>query len=196
MYSNVPGTQRPADDDARYGWGKRPYSWEFAVSGSARAHAGHFDVRRLLPALVRQLPGHRRPVHTAADYDAYSITQSLIPPAPASAGGATLPSDIYTERLLQPEDRHRGRLRTTSSAGSRRSFPAAARSTTGTDSTSASMPGSAARRDLPGRDSTGKQTTDNCDIVDPANAGKFGDRSPLVELLADPGRSPATFLRR
>ena len=34
--------------------------------------------------------------------------------------------------------------------------------------------------------STGKQITDNCDIVDPANAGRFGDRSPLVELLAAP----------
>src|SRR4029453_8939506 len=27
------------------------------------------------------------------------------------------------------------------------------------------------------------QVSDNCDIVDPANAGKFGDRSPLVESL-------------
>ena len=34
-----------------------------------------------------------------------------------------------------------------------------------------------------GGTSTGRQITDNCDIVDPANAGKFGDRSPLVESL-------------
>ena len=34
--------------------------------------------------------------HTAADYDRFSITHSLIPPAPASAGGATLPAGIYT----------------------------------------------------------------------------------------------------
>src|SRR5207248_439321 len=43
---------------------------------------------------------------------------------------------------------------------------------------------------------TGKQVTDNCDIVDPANVGKFGDRSPLVELLATPpvaGTFPAAL---
>ena len=36
---------------------------------------------------------------------------------------------------------------------------------------------------LQGGTSTGRQTTDNCDIVNPANAGKFGDRSPIVEYL-------------
>src|SRR6185503_21115747 len=43
---------------------------------------------------------------------------------------------------------------------------------------------------------TGKQVTDNCDIVDPAKAGQFGDRSPLVELLATPpiaGTFPASL---
>src|SRR4029078_464086 len=34
-----------------------------------------------------------------------------------------------------------------------------------------------------GGTSTARQVTDTCDIVNPANAGKFGDRSPLVELL-------------
>jgi len=40
---------------------------------------------------------------------------------------------------------------------------------------------------LQGGTSTGRQVTDMCDIVDPANAGKFGDRSPLVELLTSLG---------
>ena len=54
-----------------------------------------------------------------------------------------------------------------------------------------------------GGTSTGRQITDNCDIVDPANAGKFGDRSPLVELLivtspgiADRRHGIAQFLPR
>ena len=38
---------------------------------------------------------------------------------------------------------------------------------------------------LQGGTSTGRQITDNCDIVNPANAGKFGDRSPLVETLSN-----------
>ena len=36
---------------------------------------------------------------------------------------------------------------------------------------------------LQGGTSTGRQVTDTCDIVSPSSAGKFGDRSPLVELL-------------
>src|SRR4029077_20109597 len=36
---------------------------------------------------------------------------------------------------------------------------------------------------LQGGTSTGRQTTDPCDIANPANAGKFGDRSPIPELL-------------
>src|SRR5207237_3610839 len=32
----------------------------------------------------------------------------------------------------------------------------------------------------------GRQMTDSCDIVNPANAGKFGDRSPIVEALTGP----------
>ena len=96
MYSPVRVPQNAADDDARYGWGKRSYSWEFAVSaqrevtrgvsingGYFRRWFGNFLVTDDLS-------------HTAADYDRYSITQSAIPPAPSSAGGATLPSGIYT----------------------------------------------------------------------------------------------------
>ena len=75
MYSNVPVPLRAADDDARYGWGKRAYSWEFAVSaqreltrgisvngGYFRRWFGNFLVTDDLS-------------HTASDYDRYSITQ-------------------------------------------------------------------------------------------------------------------------
>src|SRR6185503_8072412 len=40
MYSNVPVPLRAADDDARYGWGKRAYSWEFAVSAQRELTKG------------------------------------------------------------------------------------------------------------------------------------------------------------
>ena len=41
--------------------------------------------------------------HVASDYDQYSITPGLIPPAPVFAGGATLPAQYLHHRLLQPE---------------------------------------------------------------------------------------------
>jgi hypothetical protein len=184
-----------ADDDARYGWGKRSYSWEFAVSaqrelmrgvsingGYFRRWFGNFLVTDDL-------------THTAADYDRYSITQSAIPPAPASAGGATLPSSIYTTDFFNQK------------------VGTAAGSNNFIGRTDTFFPGSnmidhwngfefGINARLPhgiifqGGFGTGKQVTDNCDIVDPASAGKFGDRSPLVELLATPpiaGTFPASL---
>ena len=84
------------DDEARYGWGKRPYSWEFSLSaqreigkgisvngGYFRRWFGNFLVTDNLSNL-------------ASDYDTYSITPTLIPRPPTSAGGATLPSNILT----------------------------------------------------------------------------------------------------
>ena len=41
---------------------------------------------------------------------------------------------------------------------------------------------------IQGGTSTGRQITDNCDIVDPVNAGKFGSRSPLWRA-SGPARS-------
>ena len=36
FYDNVLRPNLAVQDDARYGWGKRPYSWEFSVSRAAR----------------------------------------------------------------------------------------------------------------------------------------------------------------
>lgn len=116
------------------------------------------------------------------DYDRYSITSSLIPAPPASAGGAQLPSDIYNADFLNQKigtvagsNNFIGRGETF--------FPGSNQ----IDHWNGFDLGLNAR--LPrgivfqGGISTGKQVTDNCDIVDPANAGGFGTTSPLVEML-------------
>jgi hypothetical protein len=170
------------DENSRYGWGKRPYSWEFALSaqreltkgisvngGYFRRWFGNFLVTDNLSV-------------QASDYDQFSITESAIPAPPASAGGATLPPVITT-----------GFYTPTAAAAAR-----AANNFVGLSDLF--FPGSnvidhwngfdvGVNMRLPhgiifqGGSSTGRQITDNCDIVDPANAGKFGNRSPLVESL-------------
>ena len=93
----------PATTQARYGWQKRPYSWEFSLSaqreigqgvsvngGYFRRWFGNFLVTDNLSV-------------QASDYDPFSITPSLIPAPPASAGGQALPGDIITERVLHPD---------------------------------------------------------------------------------------------
>src|SRR5206468_2374038 len=84
------------DDDARYGWGKRPYSWEFSVS------------------------------NVIDDWNGFDLGVNM-----------RLAHGIIVQ----------------------------------------------------GGTSTGHQITDNCDIVDPAKTGKFGNRSPLLESLTVLGTS-------
>ena len=48
------------DDAARYGWQKRPYSWEFSLSAQRELGQGRVGERRLLPPLVRQFPRDRQ----------------------------------------------------------------------------------------------------------------------------------------
>jgi hypothetical protein len=171
------------DDEARYGWQKRPYSWEFSLSaqreigkgvsvngGYFRRWFGNFLVTDNLSVL-------------ASDYEPYSITPGLIGSAPPSAGGASLPAGIITS----------GYYSATAAAAARgvNNFVGLS---------DAFFPGSSVIDHWNGFDvgvnmrlahgiivqggtSTGRQITDNCDIVAPANAGKFGNRSPLVESL-------------
>jgi hypothetical protein len=180
MYANSPQAQNPGDPNARYGWGVRPYSWEFSLSaqreltkgvsingGYFRRWFGNFLVTDDLN-------------HSASDYTAYSVSPGLIPAAPPSSGGQALPGNVYTTGFYNVNN------------------AAAANNFTGLSDQF--FPGSnvidhwngfdiAINMRLPrgvifqGGTSTGRQVTDNCDIVDPANAGKFGTRSPLVELL-------------
>ena len=62
------------------GWGIRHVQLGVLGRRAARAGAARVGERRLLPPLVRQLPGHRQPARsTPADYSPFSIT------APGSA---------------------------------------------------------------------------------------------------------------
>ena len=185
MYSNVAVPQRAADDDARYGWGKRAYSWEFALAGQREltrgiSVSGGYFRRWFGNFLVTDDLSH-----TAADYDRYSITQSLIPPAPASAGGATLPGGIYTSDFFNQKA---GTVAGSNNfIGRSETFFPGSNQIDHWNGFDVSVNARLAHGLIfQGGISSGKQITDNCDIVNPANAGKFGDRSPLVELLATP----------
>jgi hypothetical protein len=184
MYNSSPAPQKAADDDARYGWGKRPHSWEFSVSAQRElsrglsAYGGYF--RRWFGNF---LVTDNLSV-TANDFTPFSITPGLINISnpPASSGGQALPGNISTGGYFN------------------QNFVAAANNYVGLSDTF--FPGSnmidhwngfdaglnarlAHGIVLQGGLSTGYQTLDNCDIVNPANAGKFGSTSPLVELLGN-----------
>jgi hypothetical protein len=182
MYQNQPGSQLSGDDNARYGWQKRPYSWEFSLSAQHELTTGI----SIYGGYFRRWFGNFLVTddlnHSANDYQAYSLTRGLIPSPGPSAGGETLPADIYTDQFFNQ------RLGTNPAAAnfvglSKDLFPGSSviDHWNGFDvSLNMRLPGGII---FQGGTSTGRQTIDNCDIIDPANAGKFGDRSPLVEAL-------------
>jgi hypothetical protein len=182
MYQNQPGSQNPGDDNSRYGWQKRPYSWEFSLSAQHELTRGI----SIYGGYFRRIFGNFLVTddlnHTANDYQAYSVTPGLIPAPGPSAGGDTLPADIYTRQFFNQKP---GTLPAAQNfvGLSDNLFPGSRviDHWNGFDiSLNARLPGGVI---FQGGTSTGRQTLDNCDIVDPANAGRFGDRSPLVESL-------------
>ena len=183
MYANAPGTQLAGDDNARFGWGKRPYSWEFSVSAQRELAEGRLDLRRLLPPLVRQLPGDRRleprgerlRVASASARARFRRLASR-PVAPRCRATST------RDQFFTPKPGHACRVRTTTSGLSDQLFPGSnvIDHWNGFDLSLNARLGHGVI--LQGGTSTGRQVTDTCDIVNPANAGKFGDRSPLVEI--------------
>jgi hypothetical protein len=113
---------------------------------------------------------------TVDDFTPYSITPGLIPAAPGTAGGEALPGDINTAGFYNlnpgiPVNNLQG-LSTTMFPGSEVY-----------DRWSGFDLGIGARLPhgiiLQGGTSTGHQTTDFCDVQDPAKAG----RNALVEML-------------
>ena len=98
-------------DDARYGWGKRPYSWEFAVAAQHELNQGLSVTAGVFWRWFGNFLVTDNTSGTVADYAQFSITPGLIPPAPASAGGESLPSDINTGRLLRHQPGRGGEQR-------------------------------------------------------------------------------------
>ena len=177
FYDNVLRPNLAVMDDARYGWGKRPYSWEVSTSaqheiGRGVSVNGGVFWRWFGNFLVTDNTSAK-----ASDFTEYSVTQSAIPAAPASAGGQSLPSDINTQRFYNVN----AGVATNNLQGlSKTMFPGS----NVYDHWFGYDVGLNAR--LPqgiifqGGLSTGHQTTDFCDIQDPAKAGN----DALVEMLA------------
>jgi hypothetical protein len=177
FYSNSLIPNLAVMDDARYGWGKRPYSWEYAVamqhelSQGLSVNGGIFW-RRFGNFLVTDNTSA-----TVTDFAQFSVTPSLIPAAPASAGGESLPGDIYTDQFFNLNP---GVLVNNLTGLSKTMFP----DSNVYDKWFGFDVGLNAR--LPqgiifqGGLSTGHQQTDFCDVQDPAKAGN----NALVEMLA------------
>jgi hypothetical protein len=184
FYSNSLIPNLAVQDDARYGWGKRPYSWEYSVSAQHELTQGlsingGVFWRRFGNFLVTDNTSA-----TAADFGVYSVTPGLIPTAPASAGGESLPDNIYTQHFynLNP-----GVAVNNLTGLSKTMFP----DSNVYDKWFGYDIGLSAR--LPqgiifqGGLSTGHQQTDFCDVQDPAKAGN----NALVEMLGNPA-APAS----
>jgi len=176
FYDNVLRPNLAVMDDARYGWGKRPYSWE--VSTSAQREIGR-GVSVNGGVFWRWFGNFLITDNTSAkasDYTEFSVTQSLIPPAPAQAGGQSLPSDINTGKFFNINP---GVLSNNLQGLSKTMFPGS----NVYDHWFGFDLGLNAR--LPqgiifqGGLSTGHQTTDYCDVEDPAKAGN----DALIEML-------------
>jgi hypothetical protein len=176
FYSNTLIPNLAVMDDARYGWGKRPYSWEYSVSAQHELRTGLSIQGGLFWRRFGNFLITDNTSAGVADFTAYSVTPGLIPAAPPSAGGQSLPSDIYTQKFynLNPG--------------------VAVNNLTGLSTTM--FPGSHVYDHWFGYDltmnarlahgvviqgglSTGHQTTDYCDVEDPAKAG---DKA-LLEML-------------
>ena len=168
IYNNTLNPNLAVQNDARYGWGKRPYSWEFSVSaehelargisvngGVYRRWFGNFLVTDDLN-------------HPASSYTAFNIPASSIPGAPASAGGASLPSAINTSSFYNVNNA----LPTNNITGlSDTMYPGSNvyDHWFGFDlGTSMRLPHGII---FQGGLSTGHQTTDYCGVIDPAKAG-------------------------
>jgi hypothetical protein len=186
FYSNSLIPNLAVQDDARYGWGKRPYSWEISTSVQHELTQGISVTGGVFWRWFGNFIVTDNITGTARDYTAYSLT-GAIPGAPASAGGQSLPSDINKTQFFNINP---GVVVTNVQGLSKTMFP----DSNVYDHWFGYDIGLNAR--LPqgiifqGGLSTGHQTTDYCDVQDPAKAG---DRA-LVEMLAGAPGVAATSL--
>jgi hypothetical protein len=176
FYDNQLRPNLAVQPDARYGWGKRQYSWEASIAAQHEVNRGLSVNGGVFWRWFGNFLVTDNTSATVADYTEYSITPSLIPPEPASAGGETLPSDINTTRFFNvnanvPVNNLQGLSKTM--------FPGS----NVYDHWFGFDIGMSARLNygiiIQGGLSTGHQTTDFCDVQDPAKAGN----NALIEAL-------------
>ena len=178
FYANSLIPNLAVQDDARYGWGKRPYSWEFSVSvqhelGRGISVYGGVYRRWFGNFLVTDDTNH-----LATDFTTFGIPAATIPAPPASAGGQPLPATglnttgFYNVNDARPTNNLTG-LSDTMFPGSN-----VIDHWFGYDlGMNARLPHGVI---FQGGLSTGHQTTDFCDVEDPAKAGA----KALIEMLA------------
>jgi hypothetical protein len=178
FYSNTLLPNLAVQDDARYGWGKRPYSWEFSVSAQREIGRGISVNGGVFRRWFGNFLVTDDTNHQATDYTQFSIPTSAIPAPGVSAGGAALPSSgLNSGGFYLVND---ARPATPLTGLSDSMFPGS----NVYDHWFGFDLGMNAR--LPhgiivqGGLSTGHQTTDYCDVEDPAKAGP----KALVEMLA------------
>jgi hypothetical protein len=177
FYSNTLLPNLAVQDDARYGWGKRPYSWEFSVSAQREIGRGVSINGGVFKRWFGNFLVTDDTSHTADQYTQFGIPSSAIPAPPASAGGAALPTTgLNTTGFFLIND---ARAATPLQGLSDTMFPGSNvyDHWFGFDlGINARLPHGVI---VQGGLSTGHQTTDYCDVEDPAKAGS----QALVEML-------------
>jgi len=176
FYDSILRPNLAVQDDARYGWNKRPYSWEFSLSAQQEISQGVSVYGGTFWRWFGNFLVTDNTSATVADYTQFSVTPGLIPPSPPQAGGESLPSDVNTTQFFNINPG----VQTNNLQGlSKTMFPGS----NVYDRWFGYDVGLNAR--LPqgvifqGGLSTGHQTTDFCDVQDPAKAGN----NALVEML-------------
>src|SRR5215831_501284 len=179
IYNNTLNPNLAVQNDARYGWGKRPYSWEFSVSAEHQLFRGV----SVNGGVYRRWFGNFLVTddlnHPANTYTQYSINPAGIPVAGPSAGGATLPASLYTGGFYNVNDTAPANLQT---GLSDTMYPGSnvIDHWFGFDlGTSMRLPHGII---FQGGLSTGHQTTDYCGVIDPAKAGPTAALNMLTVL--------------
>ena len=104
FYSNALNPNLAVQDEARYGWGKRPYSWEFSVAAQHELGRGISVYGGVFKRWFGNFLVTDDTAHTAADYTTYSISHGVDSRRRRpQSGGQSLPSDINTIGVLQRE---------------------------------------------------------------------------------------------
>jgi hypothetical protein len=176
FYDNQLRPNLAVQPDARYGWGKRQYSWEASVSAQHELNRGLSLNGGVFWRWFGNFLVTDNTSATVSDYTEFSVTPSLIGAPPASAGGQTLPTDINTARFFNVNP---GVATNNLQGLSKTMFPGS----NVYDHWFGFDVGIGARLGygiiVQGGLSTGRQITDFCDIQDPAKAGN----NALIEAL-------------